>query len=58
LSDITSAPTAWNWEYVSESSGVRADVSYDIWFGPTPDGAQASSYSSYEIMIWLSGLGG
>ncbi|GBE77944.1 glycoside hydrolase family 12 protein [Sparassis latifolia] len=58
LSAITSAPTSWDWEYVTESSGIRADVSYDIWFGTTADGAQASSDSSYEIMIWLSGLGG
>ncbi|KAG9312193.1 glycoside hydrolase family 12 protein [Chiua virens] len=58
LSGITSAPTVWNWEYVTESSDIRADVSYDIWIGTTADGAQASSTSSYEIMIWLSGLGG
>ncbi|KIJ65971.1 glycoside hydrolase family 12 protein [Hydnomerulius pinastri MD-312] len=58
LSAITSAPTAWNWDYVTQSSGIRADVSYDIWIGTTPNGAQASSASSYEIMIWLSGLGG
>ncbi|KAG8220417.1 putative glycoside hydrolase 12 [Butyriboletus roseoflavus] len=58
LSGISSAPTAWNWKYVTESSDIRADVSYDIWFGTTVDGAQASSASSYEIMIWLSGLGG
>ncbi|KAH9950342.1 glycoside hydrolase family 12 protein [Amylocystis lapponica] len=58
LSAITSAPTSWNWDYVTQSSGIRADVSYDIWVGTTADGAQASSSSSYEIMIWLSGLGG
>ncbi|KAG6382029.1 glycoside hydrolase family 12 protein [Boletus reticuloceps] len=58
LSDVTSAPTTWNWEYATESSGIRADVSYDIWIGTVPNGAQASSTSSYEIMIWLSGLGG
>ncbi|EIW80354.1 glycoside hydrolase family 12 protein [Coniophora puteana RWD-64-598 SS2] len=58
LGSITSAPTAWNWDYVTESDGIRADVSYDIWIGTTADGAQASADSSYEIMIWLSGLGG
>ncbi|EIW83245.1 glycoside hydrolase family 12 protein [Coniophora puteana RWD-64-598 SS2] len=58
LSAIQSAPTAWNWDYVTESTGIRADVSYDIWLGTTPNGAQASADSSYEIMIWLSGLGG
>ncbi|KAF8549960.1 concanavalin A-like lectin/glucanase [Imleria badia] len=59
--------TTWTWadnenesrlEYLAESSGIRADVSYDIWFGTTSDGAQASSSSTYEIMIRLSGLGG
>ncbi|KAF8435117.1 glycoside hydrolase family 12 protein [Boletus edulis BED1] len=58
LCDITSAPTTWNWEYVTKTSGVHADVAYDIWIGTTPNGAQASSTSSYEIMIWLSSLGG
>lgn len=43
---------------MTQSDGIRADVSYDIWIGTTADGAQASSASSYEIMIWLSGLGG
>ncbi|EIW87083.1 glycoside hydrolase family 12 protein [Coniophora puteana RWD-64-598 SS2] len=57
LSAITTAPTTWQWAY-SDTSNVRADVSYDIWIGTTPDGAQASAQSSYEIMIWLSGQGG
>jgi len=57
LADITSAPTTYNWEYTSQSSGLRADVSYDIWTG-TSAGDPASSTSSYEIMIWLSGEGG
>lgn len=58
LGTITSAPTAWNWTYVTESQGIRADVSYDIWFGKAQSGNPATSASSYEIMIWLSGLGG
>ncbi|KAK0226347.1 endocellulase [Armillaria fumosa] len=58
LAAITHAPTTWNWTYLSESSGIRADVSYDIWFGVAPSGTAASTSSSYEIMIWLSGLGG
>ncbi|KAA1470417.1 endocellulase [Dentipellis sp. KUC8613] len=58
LSAITSAPSAWSWTYLSQSSGIRADVSYDIWFGNAPTGTPATSASSYEIMIWLSGLGG
>ncbi|KAI0691154.1 endocellulase [Cerioporus squamosus] len=58
LSAVKSAPTAWQWEYESQSSGIRADVSYDIWLGNAPSGDPASAASSYEIMIWLSGLGG
>ncbi|KAI0067653.1 endocellulase [Artomyces pyxidatus] len=58
LSAITSAPTVWNWTYATQSSGIRADVSYDIWFGKASSGSPATSASSYEIMIWLSGLGG
>ncbi|KAK0459104.1 endocellulase [Desarmillaria tabescens] len=58
LASITTAPTIWDWSYMSESSGIRADVSYDIWFGAAPSGTPASTASSYEIMIWLSGVGG
>ncbi|KAI0260169.1 endocellulase [Gloeopeniophorella convolvens] len=58
LGNVASAPTAWNWTYITESEGIRADVSYDIWFGVAPQGTAATSASSYEIMIWLSGLGG
>ncbi|OBZ71677.1 Endoglucanase-1 [Grifola frondosa] len=46
------------WSYEVESSGIRADVSYDIWTGVPSSGSPASSASSFEIMIWLSGLGG
>lgn len=58
LSDITSMPTTWNWEYQNAGSDVRADVAYDIWTGVPQVGAPASKDSSYEIMIWLSGKGG
>jgi len=58
LGNIKTAPTSWTWEYKSESSGIRADVSYDIWTGVPQSGSPATSASSYEIMIWLSGLGG
>lgn len=58
LSAVTSAPTAWNWTYLSQSAGIRADVSYDIWFGKAASGSPATSASSFEIMIWLSGKGG
>jgi len=58
LQNIRSAPTTWNWRYDSQSSGLRADVAYDIWTGVPSSGNPASSASSFEIMIWLSGLGG
>ncbi|KAF9463183.1 endocellulase [Collybia nuda] len=58
LKNVLSAPTSWAWNYQSQSSGIRADVAYDIWTGVPSSGNPASSASSYEIMIWLSGLGG
>ncbi|KAF7351031.1 Xyloglucan-specific endo-beta-1,4-glucanase A [Mycena sanguinolenta] len=58
LQNVASAPTSWDWTYASQSVGIRADVSYDIWFGKASSGSPATSASSYEIMIWLSGLGG
>ncbi|KXN81679.1 putative xyloglucan-specific endo-beta-1,4-glucanase A [Leucoagaricus sp. SymC.cos] len=58
LQHVGSAPTTWNWHYQTLSDGIRADVSYDIWLGTAPSGNPASTASSYEIMIWLSGKGG
>ncbi|OCH92827.1 endocellulase [Obba rivulosa] len=58
LSNLASVPTSWQWKYISKSDGLRADVSYDIWTGVPPTGTAASANSSFEIMIWLSGLGG
>ncbi|KAF5384308.1 hypothetical protein D9615_003098 [Tricholomella constricta] len=58
LQNINSAPTTWVWSYQTQSSGIRANVAYDIWTGVPSTGNPASSASSYEIMIWLSGLGG
>jgi len=58
LQNIKSAPTTWVWNYQTQSSGIRADVAYDIWTGVPSSGNTASSASSFEIMIWLSGLGG
>jgi len=58
LSNLASAPTSWSWTYKTQSSGIRADVSYDIWLGNSANGSPASSASSFEIMIWLSGKGG
>ncbi|KAJ7496847.1 endocellulase [Mycena latifolia] len=58
LANIASAPTSWAWNYATQSAGIRADVAYDIWFGKASSGNPATTASSYEIMIWLSGLGG
>ncbi|KAI8986250.1 endocellulase [Trametes punicea] len=58
LSQLASAPTAWQWTYENKSNPIRADVSYDIWLGAQQSGQPASKASSYEIMIWLSGQGG
>ncbi|KAJ7188769.1 endocellulase [Mycena filopes] len=58
LANVVSAPTSWNWTYASQSAGIRADVAYDIWLGKASSGNPATSASSFEIMIWLSGLGG
>ncbi|KAJ7169149.1 endocellulase [Mycena crocata] len=58
LANISTAPTAWNWNYATQSAGIRADVAYDIWLGNARTGNPATTASSYEIMIWLSGLGG
>ncbi|KAF8648529.1 hypothetical protein AX16_006233 [Volvariella volvacea WC 439] len=58
LQNVASAPTGWSWTYQTQSSGIRADVAYDIWTGVPSSGGPATSASSYEIMIWLSGLGG
>ncbi|KAG6896171.1 hypothetical protein C0992_009865 [Termitomyces sp. T32_za158] len=49
LQSIQSAPTTWDWTYQSQSAGIRADVSYDIWFGTAPSGEPASTASSYEM---------
>ncbi|KAF8601588.1 concanavalin A-like lectin/glucanase, partial [Ceratobasidium sp. AG-I] len=53
LSAIASIPTTWYWTYSSASSGLVADVSYDLWLSTTSGGS-----SSDEIMIWLSTRGG
>ncbi|KAF8918184.1 endocellulase [Mucidula mucida] len=58
LANIQTAPTTWSWNYATRSNPIRADVSYDIWTGVQPTGQPASRNSSFEIMIWLSGLGG
>ncbi|KAF2997864.1 hypothetical protein E8E13_002971 [Curvularia kusanoi] len=51
LSSISSLPSTWNWSYTG--SNIIADVAYDIFTG-----ASATGSANYEIMIWLSALGG
>ncbi|KAF7296104.1 Xyloglucan-specific endo-beta-1,4-glucanase A [Mycena kentingensis (nom. inval.)] len=58
LQNVASAPTSWTWNYTTQSAGIRADVAYDIWTGVASAGNPATNASSFEIMIWLSGLGG
>ncbi|KAJ7287105.1 endocellulase [Mycena rebaudengoi] len=58
LNKLTSAPAVWSWFYAAQSTGLRANVAYDIWLGRASSGRPATSASSFEIMIWLSGLGG
>jgi len=62
LSNITNCRSNWHWTYTAQNN-VVADVSYDIWFAASPVSppwsAQAvSGVSTYEIMIWLSKVGG
>ncbi|KAF9464549.1 concanavalin A-like lectin/glucanase domain-containing protein [Collybia nuda] len=58
ISAISSIPTSWHWTYTSASSGLVADVSYDLWLSNTAGTGGASSSSTYEVMIWLSTRGG
>ncbi|KAJ7811847.1 glycoside hydrolase family 12 protein [Mycena olivaceomarginata] len=58
LGGITSIPTAWSWSYTSASSGLVADISYDLWLSATAGTTSASASSTYEVMVWLSTRGG
>ncbi|KAJ6600019.1 glycoside hydrolase family 12 protein [Mycena vulgaris] len=58
LSSIASIPTTWAWTYSSASSGLVADVSYDLWLSNSASSSGASSSSTFEIMVWLSTRGG
>ncbi|OCB91767.1 endocellulase [Sanghuangporus baumii] len=58
VGSIVSAPTTWDWRYTVQSPGIRANVAYDLWIGPTTSGTPAFPNPAYEIMIWLSGKGG
>lgn len=60
LSNIADCWSNWQWTYTAQSN-VVADVSYDIQASPVspPSSGQAvSGVSTYEIMIWLSEVGG
>ncbi|KAJ7663239.1 glycoside hydrolase family 12 protein, partial [Mycena polygramma] len=58
VASIASIPTVWQWTYSSASSGLVADVSYDLWLSKTAGTGGASSSSTFEIMVWLSTRGG
>ncbi|KAK0441402.1 glycoside hydrolase family 12 protein [Armillaria borealis] len=58
ISSISSIPVTWTWSYSSASSGLVADVSYDLWLSNVASSGGASSTSTYEVMIWLSTRGG
>ncbi|KAG6918564.1 hypothetical protein DXG01_013363 [Tephrocybe rancida] len=58
LASIQSIPSAWSWTYSSASSGLVADVSYDLWLSANSGSTGASSSSTFEVMVWLSTRGG
>ncbi|KAK0229072.1 glycoside hydrolase family 12 protein [Armillaria nabsnona] len=58
ISSIKSIPVTWTWSYSSASSGLVADVSYDLWLSNVASSGGASSTSTFEVMIWLSTRGG
>lgn len=51
LSSIKSLPTTWIWSY--SGSSIIANVSYDLFTSSSATGS-----AEYEVMIWLSALGG
>lgn len=51
LSSIKSLPSTWTWSY--SGSSIVANVAYDLFTSST-----ASGSAEYEVMIWLSALGG
>ncbi|OQS02801.1 xyloglucan-specific endo-beta-1,4-glucanase A [Thraustotheca clavata] len=53
LSAIHSIPTTWKWQ-IKHSGPIVADISYDLFTKPYP----SANDNAYEIMIWLSALGG
>ncbi|KAF5879368.1 putative xyloglucan-specific endo-beta glucanase precursor protein [Botrytis fragariae] len=51
VSAISTIPSTWKWSYTG--TNLVADVSYDLFSSSTGTGS-----ADYEIMIWLSALGG
>jgi xyloglucan-specific endo-beta-1,4-glucanase len=51
LSSVKSLPSTWSWTYTGSS--LIANVAYDLFTSSTATGS-----AEYEIMIWLSALGG
>ena len=51
LASIASIPTAWDWTYTSASSGLVADVSFDLWLSHTANTGGASSSSTFEMYV-------
>jgi xyloglucan-specific endo-beta-1,4-glucanase len=51
LSSFKSLPSTWSWSYTG--SNIIANVAYDLFTSSSATGS-----AEYEIMIWLSALGG
>ncbi len=49
ISSISSIPVTWTWSYSSASSGLVADVSYDLWLSNIASSGGASSTSTFEV---------
>ncbi|KAM0749886.1 concanavalin A-like lectin/glucanase [Meredithblackwellia eburnea MCA 4105] len=59
LSSLSSIPTSWDWTYKQQSADLTADVAYDIWLTKSTTGCTfATECSSFEVMVWLSAVGG
>ncbi|OQR94954.1 xyloglucan-specific endo-beta-1,4-glucanase A [Thraustotheca clavata] len=53
INSIKSIPSTWKWQ-ITHSGPIVADISYDLFTSPTT----STKDNAYEIMIWLSALGG
>ena len=53
LGTISSIPTSWSWSY--SGSNLVCDVAYDMFTAST---ASSSAAHDYELMVWLTGMGG